>query len=146
MICVKRDKISWGMWWDSLHLMLIFMSICLPSSFIFCEIIFFITTQRNFFHGKSKKAREHLNTSLNLFFNFLQNYIIFLTIFHLVIKQSLKEFRIAPLNTFLLVQAIRIYLVFDLQREVIRGSQSRGLLVFNQDSLICPTRCAPLSN
>ena len=69
------------MWWDALHIMLIFMNRCVPSFIIFCEFFFFFNPQRNYFHGKSKKIRRHFTTCVNLFFNFSQKSNIFIIIF-----------------------------------------------------------------
>ena len=54
--------------WNALHLMLIFVSICYPSSYVFCSRNFFTTTQRKFFHARRQKARVNLITFFNLFF------------------------------------------------------------------------------
>ena len=56
----------------------------------FCEKKFFTTTPRKIFHERNQKVRVNLTTYLNLFFNFSQKYIVFPTIFHLIIKQNLS--------------------------------------------------------
>ena len=60
---MRSWKISWGMWWDALHLIVIFMSRC-PSFFIiFCGKFFFINPQRK--KNSLKVEKEIFFTKIN---------------------------------------------------------------------------------
>ena len=86
---MRSWKISWGMWWDALYLKLIFVRICLPSSFYVLWKKIIHHHPKKIFPWKKPKGKSKSHHIPQLIFHLLTKIHFFPTIFHLVIERSL---------------------------------------------------------